>query len=248
MAKITENQTLLVKKWYENSYEEHGFRAQRLYPNEELLRFLGREFFSKIAGNKRSGIKILEIGCGSCSNLWMVAKEGFDTYGIDLSEQSILLGKKMLDYWNVNADLAVASMTDLPYENDSFDVIFDVFSANCLDDKLFSACLDNVTRCLKKGGKFFSYSPSTNSDAYINYNPAKKIDQWTLDGIKRKDSAYYGQNYPFRFISGEYYKKLLIERGYCVSYLESTGRTYFFGNEYFEFITIVAEKSSKSTV
>ncbi len=237
------NDTKIAKNWYEQSYAEEGFKAQRLYPNEELLRFLGREFFSKTHRDERKNTKVLEIGCGSCSNLWMVAKEGFDAYGIDLSQNSIELGKKMLDYWNVNATLEVGSMTSLPYEGDSFDIIFDVFSANCLDDKSFNMCLDEVVRCLKPGGLFFSYTPSVRSDAFTNHIPAKKIDEWTLDGIKRNDSAYSGQEYPFHFISNEHYKKLLMERHCEILYLESVGRTYSFKSEYFEFVTIVGKKA-----
>ena len=60
-------------KWYEKSYTQKGFGAQRRYPNEELLRFLGREFFSKTERNQRKNIKVLDLSCGSCSNLWMVA-------------------------------------------------------------------------------------------------------------------------------------------------------------------------------
>ena len=36
-----------VKNWYNKSYNLSGFSAQRRYPNEELLRFLGVNFFDK---------------------------------------------------------------------------------------------------------------------------------------------------------------------------------------------------------
>ena len=39
---------------------------------------------------------------------------------------------------------------------------------------------------LKPGGRFFSYIPGAKSDALINYAPAKKIDDWTLDGLEGK--------------------------------------------------------------
>jgi hypothetical protein len=35
----------VTKSWYERSYAEQSFGAQRLYPNEELLRFFGRHYF-----------------------------------------------------------------------------------------------------------------------------------------------------------------------------------------------------------
>ena len=47
----------------------------------------------------------MEIGCGSCSNLWMVSKEGFDIYGLDLSSNALSLGEEMLQNWGVSANL-----------------------------------------------------------------------------------------------------------------------------------------------
>ncbi|MCP4050811.1 MAG: class I SAM-dependent methyltransferase [bacterium] len=151
--------------------------------------------------------------------------------------------KRCLATGGCSANLEVGSMVNLPYEDGYFDVIFDVFSAASLYEEAFLACLDDVSRCLKAGGRFFSYSPSDKSDAYKKHSPAKKIDPWTLDGIKRIDSAYYGQAYPFRFISKDHYKEVLLERNFNVSYLESVGRTYSSGNEYFEFITVAGEKN-----
>ncbi|MBX3457095.1 MAG: hypothetical protein KF820_01865 [Candidatus Paracaedibacteraceae bacterium] len=57
-----------VKEYYEQSYGEMGFGAQRRYPNEELCRFMGRNLFS-IPHSDRSHVKVLEVGCGSGSNL-----------------------------------------------------------------------------------------------------------------------------------------------------------------------------------
>ena len=79
-----------VKIFYDKIYLSEGFKAQRLYPNEELLRFLGVNFFSKSEKKDRKKIKVLEIGCGCCANLWMISKEGFDAYGIDISKEAAL--------------------------------------------------------------------------------------------------------------------------------------------------------------
>ena len=47
-----------VKEYYEQSYGEMGFGAQRRYPNEELCRFMGRNLFS-IPHSDRSQVKVL---------------------------------------------------------------------------------------------------------------------------------------------------------------------------------------------
>ena len=81
-----------VKDFFNTSYEKLGFNEQRRYTNEELCRFMGRNFFS-VSHEKRKDIKILETGCGSGANLWMITKEGFSTYGIDISQESLHLCK-----------------------------------------------------------------------------------------------------------------------------------------------------------
>ena len=231
-----------VEEWYNNSYSDHGFDAQRRYPNEEMLRFLGRNFF-RISHQERKNIRVLEVGCGSCSNLWVIAKEGFDAYGIDLSPKSLELGRKMLESWSVSADLKVASMTDMPHPYDSFDIILDVFSSNCLNQKDFSNFLFEIKRVLKSGAKFFSYFPSKASDTFINHSPAQLLDKSTLNGIFRKDSPFYGNHYTFRFMHPKEYKEALNASGFQVDYLETVVRSYRSMCEVFE--PVVEEATKK---
>lgn len=233
----------ICRQWYERSYLAKGFAAQRLYPNEEFLRFMGNNFFL-VPFKDRKKVKFLELGCGSCANLWMLAKEGFGTWGIDISEEAIKLGKEMLKHWGVGGQVRLykGDMANPPFRNNFFDVVFDILSIHCLNIDSFKNCLHEVRRILKHNGYFFSYAISTNSDAFRNFKPAKKINAFTLDGIKRKNSPYYGNNYPTRFISPESYKKLLTEMGFKVVYLETISRTSRHMKEKFEYISIIGKK------
>ena len=231
-----------TESWYETSYQEGGFKAQRRYPNEELLRFMGRHFLGASI-DQRKNIKILEIGCGSCANLWVIGREGFQAYGLDLSEKAILLGNEMLTSWNVlDAKLQVGSMTSMPYEDSYFDAVLDVFSANCLDTADFKICLTEVARVLKTGGLYFSYAPGKNSDAFKNHAPATLIDESTLNGIHRSDSPYTGNHYPFRFVTSDECKRLMDEAGLEVTYLETVLRSYYKQREHFEHVVLDAKK------
>ena len=230
-----------VKNWYEESYKNIGIKAQRRYPNEELLRFLGVNFFDRNIKD-RSDIKVLEVGCGSCSNLRMIARENFDTYGLDLSDEALLLGQKMLAHWQVEANLKQGSFLELPYEDNSFDVVVDVFSMNCVNHDGFLTAIKEVCRVLKKGGMFFSYTPSQNSDAFKNYEPAKKIDDFTLNGIYRESSPFSGNHYPFHFWENASYRDALIDAGFSVDYLETVRRSYYQGQDNFEHIVVYARK------
>lgn len=134
----------------------------------------------------------MEVGCGSCSNLWMIAKEGFQAQGIDFPKEAIKLGNLMLKKWTTNAELKIGSMCTIPYKNDFFNAVVDVFSSYCLCINDYIKFLKEVKRILKIEVNFFSCTPSTNSDAFKNFKHTKKIDEYTLDGIKRETFPYYG--------------------------------------------------------
>jgi len=226
-----------VKDFYEESYKKDGLDAQRRYPNEELCRFIGRNF---PRSPKRKNIRILEVGCGSCSNVWMLSREGFDVYGCDLSEHSIVIGQEVLKIWKVDASLSACDMIDTPYADCFFDAVVDVFSSNCLCRDNYIAFLKEMHRIIKSEGKFFSYFPSKQSDTYRRSTESERIDIDTLHGVKDEKSPYCGNDYPFRFMSNSDVQELLPNAGFALPYLEKTGRTYQKGEEYFEWLVFEA--------
>jgi hypothetical protein len=59
----------------------------------------------------------------------MIAREGFDAYGVELSGEAVALRKQMLAQWGVDAHVTKGSMTQLPFSDHSMNVIIDVFSS-----------------------------------------------------------------------------------------------------------------------
>lgn len=234
------------RAFYNSLYKKLGVDAQRKYPNEELMRFMGRNFFN-IKKEKRKKIKILETGCGSGGNLGMLIKEGFNTYGIDNSETGIKICEKNLKSQKLKAKLIVDNMESMSFLNKKFNAVIDIFSSCCLDQKSGLKYLSETSRVLKKNGLFFTYFPSKKSDTWkkqLNQKNFKKqlIDNYTLKGIFRKSAPYYGNNYSLRFLSVKDYLKILKKFNFKIQYSEITSRTYRFGKEYFEFIVIEAKK------
>lgn len=232
-----------TKNWYDSDYAANGINAQRQYPNEELCRFMGRNFFH-IPAAARNAIRILELGCGTCGNLWMIAKEGFDAYGCDLSQYAIQSSQTVFEKWGVSANLITCDMTATSYEDAFFDAVLDVFSSYCMNLEAYRTLLAEVLRILKSGGTFFSYFPSKESDTYKRYvsNGMSTIDVDTMNGIQDSQSPFCGQAYPFRFMSQEDVRTLVSEVGLTLTRLETTGRTYDNGNEYFEWLVFEARK------
>ena len=230
-----------TRRFYDTSYLSGGFAAQRRYPNEELCRFMGRHFFP-MPPNQRKSIRILEVGCGSGANLWMIARDGFDAYGLDLSSESLKLCNEMLTSYGTSANLYDGDMSELPFESSSFHAVVDVFSSYCLDEAGHKRFVSEAARILKTDGLFFSYTPSKASDAFKDFAPSRLLDRSTLDGIRRPTSPFAGNLYPFRFTTTAEYAAVLTEAGLTVLRNETTGRTYNNGTEYFEFVVIEASR------
>jgi SAM-dependent methyltransferase len=228
-------------EWYERSYAAHGVNAQRRYPNEEFVRFLARHYL-KVNPEERGKISILDAGCGSCSNLWVIAREGFDAYGVDLSPEALRLGEQVLAGWGCTAKLKVGSLTQLPYKNGVFDAVVDVVASFSLTLADFDLYASEVVRVLKPEGKFFLFTLSAESDAFKNYAPAVKIDDYTLNGIYRQDSPYYGCFFPHRFSALLSLEETLLRFGLRPANVELLTRTYNRMKEKFQYISLESEK------
>ena len=73
---------------FDQQYLSKGLGAQRRYPNEWLIQFLASRYF-RFSEVDRKSIRVLEVGCGSGANLWVMAKEGFSTHGMDGSAKRL---------------------------------------------------------------------------------------------------------------------------------------------------------------
>jgi len=65
------------------------------------------------------GWRVLDVGCGAGAFLRLVADGGAETSGLDASEALIAFARRRLP----RADLRVGEMEELPWEDDSFDLV-----------------------------------------------------------------------------------------------------------------------------
>ena len=237
---MNKKQIISSFEFHQSAYERHGFNFQRRYPNEEFCRFMGRNFFQTPL-TERKNIKILEVGCGAGSNLFLVARELFTAIGLDISSEAIKLSKEMLAKYNCSAEYLNSSMVKIALDHNELDGIVDVFSSHCLNSEEGSGFLKEVYRTLKVGGKFFSYFPSKNSDTW-HLEKNNTLDKNTLNGLHRKNGPFYGNFHTFRFLYPEEYKSLIEENGLKVDYCETVSRTYRGMKDRFEFVVIEAIK------
>jgi ubiquinone/menaquinone biosynthesis C-methylase UbiE len=198
--------------------------TERRYPNEELVRSLGRNgYFGR-------EIKVLECGCGIGANLGMLVAEGFDVGGIDIDHKALAQARTRCP------NVSFMDMRALKFPQ-CFDLVIDVFASYRLDRHDFQVFLGEVARVQNPGGRFFSYTPSVGSEAFTAPGGAEYVDATTLKKIVRPGSPYLGDG-PFRFASPSDYEHPELKRTYC----ETVSRTYRDGEEYFEFLVVELTK------
>ena len=120
-----------------------------MYPNEELLRFFGSYYFG-LPPEARRRLRMLEVGCGSGANLWMIAREGFEAHGLDLSQDGLTLCEEMLRKMGFFCFAKQGDMTNIDYERD-----FSTWSSMCFHPiacrkKDFDRFLYEVSRVLNR--------------------------------------------------------------------------------------------------
>ena len=130
----------------------HQERDWGRYPNEDLVRFVARRL---MFGTRK---RVLEIGCGTGANLWMLAREGFQVAGIDISPTAIRKAVAHLGRDDLHAELQTGDVRELSafYAPGSFDAVIDVGTLMHLTQAEAVSVMRQAYALLKPQGWFFS--------------------------------------------------------------------------------------------
>ena len=133
---------------------------ERNYINKKFNKYQYDEVISIIFKNynnaTRNKTKILDLGCGGGNNSYFIAKEGFDLYAVDGSNESIKLTKQKLSFYN-KTKIIKCNFTKMPYKNNFFNSIIDRQSVSCNSINDIKKILNEVFRILKNGGKYLGF-------------------------------------------------------------------------------------------
>jgi len=145
---------------------EEKYKAGQIqrYPWDCIVGFVYHYFPREKA---RSEVQILEIGCGSGSNLWFAAREGFSVSGIDGSESAINYALKRFHDEGLRGDLRVGDFTDLPFSDKSFDLVIDRGALTCCGLSAGRRAVLEIARVLKDQGYFHANPYSQRSSSYL---------------------------------------------------------------------------------
>jgi ubiquinone/menaquinone biosynthesis C-methylase UbiE len=175
-------------KIWEKVFNKHEWGK---YPAESLIRFVARNLYAK----DRKQVKILEVGCGPGANIWYMAREGFNVYGIDGSETAIKNANDKMKNEGFKGELVVGDIENLPYLDSYFDAVVD---NECLAHNpatKMPVILKEIKRVLKKGGLFYSRTFTDRTYRGRSYN---KIRQYEFNNAS--DGPFGGRGF-FRLMS-----------------------------------------------
>ena len=118
--------------------------------------FVGKRGFLKVAldgqfGGK-SGIKALDVGCGSGAVMEFLDSRGYETYGIDMSEVAIAFCKER----GLRAEYGTADKIRSP--DATFDAVFALDVLEHIEDD--GKAVAEIARVLKPGGVFIATVPA----------------------------------------------------------------------------------------
>lgn len=145
---MTESARSFDPIWEEKYAAGH---AQR-YPWDSVVSFVYRH---APRDRPRSEVRILEVGCGTASNLWFAAREGFQVAGIDASESAIRTARARFSADGLTGDLRVGNFVALPFPDATFDLAIDRAALACCGYDDARRAVREIHRTVRPSGKFF---------------------------------------------------------------------------------------------
>ena len=100
--------------------------------------------------NAQKGSKILDVATGTGQQAFAFAKKGYEVIGIDLSEAMLNVAKKKNKFRNVKFE--VADATNLPFEDNSFDISSVSFALHDMPLSIREKVLKEMVRVTKPKG------------------------------------------------------------------------------------------------
>jgi len=108
--------------------------------------------------------KILDCGAGGpVPPLALFHRHGFETWGIDVSDEQLDRARQFCVEHEIDAHLRAGDMRQLPFEGESFDYVYEHYSICHLGKRDTAQAVGEMYRVLKPGGLAFLGVISTDS-------------------------------------------------------------------------------------
>jgi demethylmenaquinone methyltransferase/2-methoxy-6-polyprenyl-1,4-benzoquinol methylase len=95
-------------------------------------------------------MRVLDVGCGTGSNLKLYQQAGCDVYGIDMSPSMLQVARQKL---GDRANLHLGDASDMPYDDGTFDLITASLTLHEMPGVVRTGVINEIIRTLKNDGR-----------------------------------------------------------------------------------------------
>lgn len=142
------DEEVLRNNWWTKIVEEK--EIEKAKNGEPQIRLTTSKIIPQEWLEKMKGKKVLALASGGGQQVPLLAAYGSHVTSLDISEKQIEQDRIALKKYSLTAETVVASMLSLPFENESFDVVFNPISLNFVEDLKRAYC--EMSRVLKSSG------------------------------------------------------------------------------------------------
>ena len=157
--------------------------------------------------------KVLELGAGQAQDGCFFASQGYEVTATDIEDTALELAKQKAADKSVQIDLKKVDLRDeLPFESESFDVVYAHLSLHYFDRETTLRLFGEIQRLLKKGGVFAFFVNSVNDPEYGTGKELEpdyfQIDKTAKRYFSEKTAREFGQWFDINLLDelGETYK------------------------------------------
>lgn len=179
--------------------EKYSLGHEQRYPWDSVVSFV---FRNAPKDRPRHEVKILEVGCGTGSNLWFAAREGFSVAGVDASASAITKAQSRFQTEGLSGNLRVGNFINLPFREDFFDLVIDRAAITCVDFVTAKQVSQEIKRVLKTKGRFFfnPYSERHSSHCSgVGNSLRREINEGTLTDTGQ--IFFYSRNHIMKLLT-----------------------------------------------
>ncbi|WP_269581476.1 class I SAM-dependent methyltransferase [Roseibium sp. Sym1] len=135
-------------------------------------------------------VRALDLGCGVGRHALAFARAGFDTHAVDMAEAGLAELRKNAGAEGLTITAQPAPMTDLPFEDNSFDYVLSFNVIYHGDPQIVKSAISEIARVLKPGG---TYQGTMLSKRNGNFGLGTEVarDTFVRDGDDDKDHPHF---------------------------------------------------------
>lgn len=129
-----------------------------------------------------NSIKILDCGAGGRTPpLALFFEHGFDTWGIDDSDEQLEKAKQYCDEKGLRINFRKGDMRQIPFDDESFEYVYEHYSMCHLSKDDTAKAVSEMNRVTQKGGVCFLGLISTDSYPKSSYGKEKESGEYWME-------------------------------------------------------------------